>query len=89
MGSAAKPSTPAHTSTLKGAELRGAEKEFAAAGRKIEKLQGQIGDIHLKLAEHDQSDFAGLGALSNELRTLESSLADIETRWLELSELLG
>ena len=44
---------PAHTSSLKGAELRNAEKEFAAAGRKIEKLQGQIADIHLKLAEHD------------------------------------
>jgi ATPase subunit of ABC transporter with duplicated ATPase domains len=76
-------------STLKGAELRNAEKEFAAAGRKIEKLQGQIAAIHLKLAEHDQSDYAGLGTLSTELRTLEASLADVETRWLELSELLG
>jgi ABC transport system ATP-binding/permease protein len=78
-----------HEPKLKGAELRNAEKEFAAAGRKIEKLQGQIADIHLKLAEHDQSDYAGLGALSTELRTLESSLADVETRWLELSELLN
>ncbi|HMH58763.1 MAG TPA: ABC-F family ATP-binding cassette domain-containing protein [Galbitalea sp.] len=76
-------------SGLKGAELRNAEKEFAAAGRKIEKLQGQIGGIHLQLAEHDQSDYAGLGSLSTELRGLEASLADIETRWLELSELLG
>jgi ATP-binding cassette subfamily F protein uup len=76
-------------SSLKGAELRNAEKEYAAAGRKIEKLQGQIGDIHLKLAEHTQSDYAGLGILSTELRTLETSLADVETRWLELSEVLG
>jgi ATPase subunit of ABC transporter with duplicated ATPase domains len=74
---------------LKGAELRNAEKEYAAAGRKIEKLQGQIAGVHLKLAEHDQSDYAGLGTLSTELRTLESSLADVETRWLELSELLA
>jgi ATPase subunit of ABC transporter with duplicated ATPase domains len=81
-------SPPVHTSALKGADLRNAQKEFAAAGRKIEKLQGQIGDIHLKLAEHDQSDYAGLGTLSTELRALESSLTDLETRWLELSELL-
>ena len=74
---------------LGGAELRNAQKEYAAAGRKIEKLQGQIADIHLKLAEHDQSDYAGLGTLSTDLRGLESSLAEVETRWLELSELLG
>ena len=41
--------------------------EHAAAGRKIEKLQGQIAGIHLTLAEHDQSDYAGLGTLSTEL----------------------
>jgi ATPase subunit of ABC transporter with duplicated ATPase domains len=74
---------------LKGAELRNAEKEFAAAGRKIEKLQGQIAQQHLTLAEHDQSDYTGLGVLSTELAALESSLAEVETRWLELSELLG
>jgi len=85
----AKQAAPAHTSSLKGAELRNAEKEFAAAGRKIEKLQGQIGEVHLKLAEHDQSDYTGLGTLSTELNGLEAQLSDIELRWLELSELLG
>jgi ATP-binding cassette subfamily F protein uup len=76
-------------STLKGAELRNAEKEFAAAGRKIEKLQGQVADLHLKLAEHDQSDYTGLGTLSTELSAIEKALMEVETRWLELSELLG
>ena len=74
---------------LGGAELRNAEKEYAAAGRKIEKLQGQIADIHLKLAGHDQSDYAGLGEISKELAALEKQLTEVETRWLELSELLG
>jgi ATP-binding cassette subfamily F protein uup len=83
-----KSSTPAQTG-LSGAELRNAQKEFAAAGRKIEKLTGQIADVHLKLAEHDQSDYAGLGTLTTELRSLETSVAEVETRWLELSELLG
>jgi ABC transport system ATP-binding/permease protein len=76
-------------SSLKGAELRNAEKEHAAAGRKIEKIQGQIGDIHLRLAEHDQSDYAGLGALSIELGELQAQLSTVETRWLELTDLLG
>jgi hypothetical protein len=84
-----KQSAPAHVSSLKGAELRNAEKEYAAAGRKIEKLQGQIADIHLRLAEHDQSDYAGLGTISTELTGLQSQLSDVESRWLELSELLG
>jgi ATPase subunit of ABC transporter with duplicated ATPase domains len=83
-----KPAT-ATAPGLSGAELRNAQKEFAAAGRKIEKLTGQISDLHVKLAEHDQSDYEGLGVLTAEVRALESSIADIETRWLELSELLG
>jgi ATP-binding cassette subfamily F protein uup len=86
---APKTATTQKHSSLKGAELRNAEKEFAAAARKIEKLQGQVSELHLKLAEHDQSDYTGLGALSAELQTIETSLAGVETRWLELSELLG
>ncbi len=82
--------TPIRTEPkLAGAELRNAEKEFAAGGRKIEKLNGQIAQLHSKMAEHDQSDYEGLGALSVELRELETSLSTVETRWLELSELLG
>jgi hypothetical protein len=81
-----KPSGPPK---LAGAELRNAEKEFAAGGRKIEKLNGQIAALHVKMAEHDQSDYAGLGELSTELSTLQASLSAVETRWLELSELLG
>ena len=86
---AASSTVQTHEPQLRGAELRNAEKEFSAAGRKIEKLQGQIAEQHLKLAEHDQSDYAGLGILSTELTALESALTVVETRWLELSELLG
>ena len=84
-----KPSATTGTPKLSGAELRNAQKEFAAAERKIAKLTGQIAEVHLKLAEHDQSDYTGLGALTTELRAFESSVADVETRWLELSELLA
>jgi len=74
---------------LGGAQLRAAQKEHAAAARKIEKLGGQITSVHDRMAAHDQSDYAGLGALSTELRDLEANLVTVETRWLELEELLA
>jgi ABC-type multidrug transport system ATPase subunit len=74
---------------LGGAELRNAQKEKAAAERKMEKVNAQIASIHERMAVHDQSDYAGLAAISAELRELEATLATVETRWLELEELLG
>lgn len=87
---AAAASQPSPASTgLSGAELRSAEKEHAAAGRKIEKLEAQIAGLHEAMAQHDQSDYVGLGDLTEQLRSLESQLETVETRWLELEELLG
>jgi ATP-binding cassette subfamily F protein uup len=74
---------------LGGADLRNAQKELASIDRKVAKRQAEIAALHEKLATHDQSDFAGLGKLSTELGELEESIASFETRWLELSELLG
>ncbi|HEY1104817.1 MAG TPA: ABC-F family ATP-binding cassette domain-containing protein [Agromyces sp.] len=73
---------------LSGADRRAAEKELASIDRRLEKLQGEIARHHEQLARHDQSDYVGLGALGDELRALEASVADLETRWLEVSELL-
>jgi ATP-binding cassette subfamily F protein uup len=89
-GSAGLGNPAASTKTrLRGAELRNAEKEFAAAERKIAKLTGQIAELHVKLAEHDQSDYQALGAMSGEVSDLQAALGVIETRWLELSDLLS
>ena len=74
---------------LGGAELRNSQKEHAAAGRKIAKLQDQIAELHQRMAAHDQSDFAGLGALVGEQQALQEALDTVETRWLELDELLS
>jgi len=74
---------------LAGAELRNAQKEHAAASRKIEKLNGQIAGIHDAMAAHDHSDYAGLGILATELAGLQSQLDMVELRWLELEELLS
>ncbi|WP_394555204.1 ABC-F family ATP-binding cassette domain-containing protein [Agromyces sp. MMS24-JH15] len=73
---------------LAGADRRAAEKELASLDRRLEKLQSQIVAQHEKLARHDQSDYVGLGALGDELSALEGSVADLETRWLEVSEAL-
>ena len=71
---------------LTGADRRAAEKELASIDRRLEKLQSQIVEQHEKLARHDQSDYVGLGVLGDELSGLESAVADLETRWLEVSE---
>jgi len=80
---------PAKTPKLGGAELRNAQKEFAAADRKLAKMNAQIADIHTKLASHDQSDYTGLGVMTTEIQGLEAQIATLETRWLELEDLLN
>ena len=84
---ATSPSTP-RPGGITGADRRAAEKEVASIDRRLEKLQAQIAEQHEKLARHDQSDYVGLGALGDELAALEASVADLETRWLEVSESL-
>jgi ATP-binding cassette subfamily F protein uup len=71
-----------------GADLRNAEKELGAIDRKLAKLQGQEAGIHERLAAHDQSDYEGLTTLSAELRALEAEVANLETRWLEVTALI-
>ena len=74
--------------TLGGAELRNAQKELGSIDRKVVKLQERIAQKHEKLAAHDQSDFAGLGELGVKLTELEETIATLETRWVELTELI-
>ncbi|MCT2089496.1 ABC-F family ATP-binding cassette domain-containing protein [Micrococcus terreus] len=76
-------------SSLSGAERRAAQKELSAAERRMEKLGEQIDALHQQIAAHDQTDFEGLGSLTQELNALEAEVAELEERWLELSELVG
>jgi hypothetical protein len=41
------------------------------------------------MAAHDHSDYEGLARLNDQLRTAEAETAELEERWLELSELAG
>lgn len=73
---------------LSGAELRNIEKEIASIDRSLAKFSDRIAAKHEELAAHDQSDHVGLGKLTAELRELENQVAELEARWMELSEKL-
>jgi len=83
----AAPARPA-AAALSGADRRQAEKDLAAAERRMAKVAAEIAAHHDRIAAHDQSDYVGLGRLSEELRALEDETAQLEERWLELSEAL-
>ncbi len=68
--------------------MRATEKEIAAIDRRLARLADQIAAKHRELAEHDQSDHVGITRLTEELRDLEDDVAGLESRWLELSEVL-
>ncbi|GAA1438793.1 ABC-F family ATP-binding cassette domain-containing protein [Leifsonia poae] len=88
-GSAASGSTgSAAVPGLSGAELRAAQKEVSSIDRRLGKLADQVAAVHERLAEHDQGDYVGIGAITDQLRALDDEIATLETRWLELSERL-
>jgi ATPase subunit of ABC transporter with duplicated ATPase domains len=69
-----------------GADKYAARKDLSAVERKLDKLADQIAVLHDQMASHDQSDYAGLTALTAHLRDLEAEVTALENRWLELSE---
>ncbi|OKL50993.1 ABC-F family ATP-binding cassette domain-containing protein [Buchananella hordeovulneris] len=88
-GPAPASAAPAADGELSGAQRRALEKEAAALERRLEKLGRSIAALHQTLAEHDQSDFAGLARYTAQLRDLEEEVEKLEGRWLELTEQLG
>jgi hypothetical protein len=79
-----RPAAPA----LTGAERRTLEKELAAVDRRMAKVADAITAQHAAFAAADQSDYAGLQRLQEELAALDAEAASLEDRWLELSERL-
>jgi ATP-binding cassette subfamily F protein uup len=87
---ASNPSTAGHRKpSLSGAELRNTRKEVGSIERKMEKQTARVEALHAQMATHDPSDGPGLLALTREVQDIEAQLAAHETRWLELTELLG
>jgi ATPase subunit of ABC transporter with duplicated ATPase domains len=82
-------STPTPTApTLTGSALRAARKEVESIDRRLARLTRDADALHVRMAEHDQSDYVWLGERTAELRGLEDEVATLEERWLELSDQL-
>ncbi|WJL96029.1 ABC-F family ATP-binding cassette domain-containing protein [Microbacterium sp. ET2] len=77
------------TTDLTGAELRAAQKEAAALERRIEKLESEVSRAKIALADHDQSDYAGLSAEMSRIGALEAERDTTEERWFALIEQIG
>ncbi|MBS1694439.1 MAG: ABC-F family ATP-binding cassette domain-containing protein [Actinobacteria bacterium] len=71
---------------LSGAELRAAQKELTSIERRLSKLAEQIDTHRVALADHDQSDYVGLRTKMAAIDEMEQENAQLEERWLELSE---
>ncbi|WP_439592176.1 ABC-F family ATP-binding cassette domain-containing protein [Microbacterium sp.] len=82
-------SAPVSAPGLSGADLRAAQKELAALERRLEKLEKQIAGAKAALADHDQSDYAGIGVEMARIGTLETERDDVEERWFALTEQIG
>ncbi len=78
--------TEKKTPTLDGAALRAAQKEVAALERRIQKLTQQVDKAKQALADHDQSDFAGLGEKMKAISATQDEIEELEMRWFELTE---
>ena len=85
----ASASAPAAAPALGGADLRAAQKELQAAERRIEKLTAQADAARTALAEHDQSDYVGLGEKMRAIGELDAEIATLEERWFALTEQIG
>jgi ATPase subunit of ABC transporter with duplicated ATPase domains len=79
---------PSDSQEISGAELRAVQKEIAGIDRRLARLADQIATKHRELAEHDQADHIGITRLTEQLRELEGGVAELENRWLELSEVV-
>ena len=86
---AAAASAPAPEAGLSGAELRAAQKEVGALERRIQSLEADIAAARTALADHDQSDYVGLGEEMRRIGELEAERDELELRWYELGELIG
>ncbi|MGV0635739.1 ABC-F family ATP-binding cassette domain-containing protein [Mycolicibacillus trivialis] len=83
---ATPPPAPATPAAKPGAAAHAARKEMAGVERRLTKLADQIEGKHRELAAHDQTDHVGITALTRELDALRQQVAELEDRWLTLSD---
>ena len=70
-------------------EHREAEKEHRTLEKKIHSLGAHIATLDEELLAADHDDFENLARLASQRDALRDELETLESRWLELSEILG
>ncbi len=85
-GKAAGGMTPGAQMKADRKEARRVEKEMRRLERELTKLSEREEALHLEMAEA-ATDFARLSPLQSELRELTASKDELESEWLELSDL--
>ncbi len=81
-------SASSQSSSLSGAESRAMQKEVGSIERKLSKLRETVAAREQELADHDQTDFEGLGEITARMNAAKDEIDELEMRWLELSEQL-
>lgn len=71
------------------AEERALKKELASTERKLETLCAKAEAIRAEMHDADPSDHVALVAIQERVATAEGEIAELEEKWLELSERLG
>ena len=74
---------------LSGAALRDAQKNLARIERALEKLGIEEVNLHEQMASQDQNDYAALSDLANKQAACNLKREQLETEWLEASDLLN
>jgi ATPase subunit of ABC transporter with duplicated ATPase domains len=85
--------TPAPATTAAGLrpgskEHRDAEKEQARLDKRMAAISGEIAQLDLDMASGDMSDHSTLIQLAEKRSNLAREMEQLETRWMELAELL-
>ena len=89
-GKASAPSgTKPQPTGLSGAALRDAQKNLARIERALEKLGIEEVNLHEQMASQDQNDYAALSDLANKQAACNLKREQLETEWLEASDLLN
>ncbi len=62
---------------------------MSALERRIQKLTQQVNAAKTALADHDQSDYEGLGDRMKKISEQQAEIEELELRWFELTEEIG
>ncbi len=84
-GGATASAKPAKGPSSSAADERAAKKELTRVEREIARLDTRQASIEREMAEQ-AADFAAVAALDEQLRALQADKAQLEDRWLELSD---